>query len=308
VMGTAFAQVGILDLYDVRDDCRHPELLSSTRSALLGHGSGWSPDGRTFYATGAGGQSLTAIDVSDPASPQPLLERYGVNYHGLRLSADGRRMYVANIGNDLSGGLPGEGLRILDVSDVQDRVANPEVRVLADLSWSGSIPQVAQPFTRDGRHYLFEVDEFATGRTAPEDWTVGAARIIYVEDPRHPVGVSDVRLEVHEPDARRTAYGDPGASSPLGGYTAHYCSLPYPRDPRIAACSMIASGLRVFDISDLRHPREAAYFNRPQPGEAASVMAQPAWDVARRSVWFTDTGRGFYAVRLTNGVGNLLRR
>ena len=40
-------------------------------------------------------------------------------------------MYVANIGNDLSGGtLPGEGLRILDVSQIQDRVPNPSVPVL----------------------------------------------------------------------------------------------------------------------------------------------------------------------------------
>lgn len=308
VMGTAFAAPGILDLYDVRTDCRHPRLLSTTRSALLGHESGWSPDGRTFYATGSGGQSLTAIDVSDPARPRPVFETYGVNYHGLRLSADGRQMYVANIGNDLSGGLPGEGLRVLDVSEIQDRVPNPQVRDLADLSWSGSIPQVAQPFTRGGRHYLLEVDEFATGRTAPQDWTVGAARIIDIEDPKHPVVVSDIRLEVHQPEARRQAYGDPGASSPLGGYTAHYCSVPYQRDPRIVACSMIASGLRVFNISDLRHPREVAYFNRPPTGGAASAMAQPAWDVARRSVWFTDTDRGFYAVRLTNGVGALLRR
>lgn len=309
VMGNAFASVGILDLYDLREDCRHPKLLSTTRSALLGHESGWSPDGRTFYATGSGGQSLTAIDISEPARPVPLFETYGVNYHGLRLSADGRRMFVANIGNDLSGGLPGAGLRVLDVSEVHDREPNPSVHVLGDLAWSGgSIPQVAQPFTRDGRHYLFEVDEFARGRTSPEDWSVGAARIIDVEDPRHPVVVSDVRLEVHQPEQRRTAYGDPGAGSPLGGYSAHYCSLPYPRDPKIAACSMIASGLRVFDISDLRHPREVAYFNRPEPGEAASAMAQPAWDVARRSVWFTDTGLGFYAVRLTNGVGKLLRR
>lgn len=309
VMGTAFAHLGILDLYDVRTDCRHPRLLSSTRSALLGHESGWSPDGRTFWATGSGGQSLTAIDVSDPRRPRPVFETYGVNYHGLRLSDDGRQMYVAHIGNDLTGGLPGAGLRILDVSEVQDREPAPRVSVLSDLTWTGgAIPQVAQPFTRDDRQYLFQVDEFARGRTAPQDWSVGAARIIDVEDPRHPVVVSDVRLEVHEPGERRAAYGDPGASNPLGGYTAHYCSLPYPRDPRIAACSMIASGLRVFDISDLHHPREVAYFNRPETGAAASAMAQPAWDVPRRSVWFTDTGRGFYAVRLTNGVGALLTR
>ena len=37
------------------------------------------------------------------------------------------------------------------------------------------------------------------------------------------------------------------------------------------------------------------------------AMSQPAWDVARGQVWFTDGNSGFYAVRLTNGVGRLLR-
>ena len=37
-------------------------------------------------------------------------------------------------------------------------------------------------------------------------------------------------------------------------------------------------------------------------------MAQPAWDVRRRAVWYTDTNRGFFVVALTNGVGRLLKR
>jgi hypothetical protein len=36
-------------------------------------------------------------------------------------------------------------------------------------------------------------------------------------------------------------------------------------------------------------------------------MSQPAWDIKRRSVWYTDGNKGFYVVRLTNGVGRLLR-
>ena len=35
-------------------------------------------------------------------------------------------------------------------------------------------------------------------------------------------------------------------------------------------------------------------------------MSQPAWDVARHQVWYSDGNSGFYAVRLTNGVGALL--
>ena len=37
-------------------------------------------------------------------------------------------------------------------------------------------------------------------------------------------------------------------------------------------------------------------------------MSQPAWDAARRSVWYTDGNAGFFVVRLTNGVGRLLVR
>ena len=78
---------------------------------------------------------------------------------------------------------------------------------------------------------------------------------------------------------------------------------------------MILSGLRVFDIRDVRHPKEVAYFNRPLSPVAdptnpeamgAFAMSQPAWDPERRSVWYTDGNTGFYVVKLTNGVGRLL--
>ncbi|MGH3361584.1 MAG: LVIVD repeat-containing protein [Nocardioides sp.] len=323
VLGNPATNAGILDLYDVKDDCRHPTLLSSTPTAVLGHESGWSPDGRTFYAASTGGQTLTAIDVSNPVLPRPVFFQSGVNYHGLRLSADGRTMYVANIGNDSGGAqFSSGGLRILDVSEIQERAPDPQVEILSDLSWPElSIPQVAEPFTKNGRDYLLEVDEYANYdfSSGPDQSAapVGAARIIDVTDPRQPRVVSNLRLEVHQPAARRSGQrDDPGAQSPVQGYAGHYCSVPRRDDPKVVACSMIASGLRVFDIRNLREPREAAYFNRPlaetQPlnptAEGAFAMSQPAWDVRHRQVWYSDGNTGFYAVKLTNGVGRLLRR
>ena len=321
VMGNAFASLGVLEVYDIDTDCRAPTLLSRTTEATLGHESGWTRDGLTFYAASSGGQTLTAIDLSDPTAPKRLFEQHGVNYHGMRLSADGRTMYVAHIGNDLSGlTLPGEGLRILDVSEIQDRLPDPGVQVVSNLSWDeGSIPQVAQPFRRKGRDYLLEVDEFSTvglndGSVDPRRSVVGAARIVDVTDAGSPRVVSDLRLQVHQPADRVEAGDDPGASNPFGGYTAHYCSLPRFRNPRLAACSMIGSGLRVFDIRDVRRPREVAYFNQPvAPGSdasessGASAFSQPAWDVADRSIWYSDETSGFWVVRLTNGVARLLR-
>jgi hypothetical protein len=93
------------------------------------------------------------------------------------------------------------------------------------------------------------------------------------------------------------------------GYAAHYCNIPTRVDPKIVACSFIASGLRVFNISDLTHPREIGYFVSPttpniENGYQASdfAMAQPAFDVARHEIWYTDGGTGFYVLRLNNGV------
>ncbi|MFC6285113.1 LVIVD repeat-containing protein [Nocardioides sp. GCM10027113] len=322
-LGNAATNVGVLDVYDVRDDCREPRLLSSTPVALLGHESGWSRDGLTFWAASTAGQTLVALDLTDPATPVPVFEQAGVNYHGLRLSRDGRTMYVANIGTEANGAFASGGLRILDVSEVQERHPTPAVPVLADLTWPEmSIPQVAEPFRRGGRDYLLEVDEFANYSTdAGADQSgapVGAARIVDVTHPRRPRVVSHLRLAVHQPAARRgEQQDDPGAQSPVQGYAAHYCSVPRYRNPKAVACSMIASGLRLFDIRRLDAPREVGYFNTPvRPGsqpenpeaEGGYAMAQPAWDLRRRSVWYSDGHTGFHVVRLTNGTGRLLRR
>ena len=50
-----------------------------------------------------------------------------MNYHGLRFSADGDTLYAANIGEPGPARAHRRGLRILDVSEIQDRKANPEV-------------------------------------------------------------------------------------------------------------------------------------------------------------------------------------
>jgi hypothetical protein len=321
-MGTAATLPGILDIYDVKTDCRHPRLLSTTLASLFGHESGFSRDGKTFYTSGTVA-GFAAVDVSDPKRPRTIFQQLGVQYHGMRLSNDDKTLYAAHVGEVTGAGLTGGGLRILDVSDIQERKPHPQVTELSQLSWQNhSIPQVAEPFTRDGHEYLLEVDEFVDlfsvyGLSNLPESPVGAARIIDIDDPRHPRIVSNIRLEVHQPDVRTgPQLKDPGAWFPAQGYAAHYCSMPTRKNPKIAGCSMILSGLRLFDISDVKHPREVAYFNKPVTkvkkltvfGDGAYAMSQPTWDIKNGSVWYTDTNSGFYVVRLTNGVQKLLRR
>jgi hypothetical protein len=142
---------------------------------------------------------------------------------------------------------------------------------------------------------------------------VGAARIIDISDERRPFVVSNIRLEVHQPENRAAIAGDPGAQSPVQGYAGHYCNVPQRAEPGILACSMILSGLRVFDIRDPEHPREIAYHVAPPSTVSVTgtpiideranyAMSQPAFAAERGEIWYSDGTSGFYALRMDPGV------
>lgn len=297
VTGTLSTSVGILDIYDVSQDCRQPVLQSTSPMGVLGHESGLSPDGNTFWSASTATDYIFAVDISDPKLPQVIyVGDFGS--HGITVSADGTRTYLANTG---------EGLIVLDTTEVQERVPNPTVTEVGRLDWtSRSIPQSAEPFTVDGHPYMMEIDEFGTLSE------VGAARIIDLSDETAPFVVSNLRLEVHQPEHFDTIRDDPGATLPIQGYAGHYCALPSRVDPTIIACSMILSGLRVFDITDPAKPVEIAYFNAPvQPRpvfdsgitggtfEASNwAMSAPAFVPERNEIWYTDAFQGFQVVRL----------
>ncbi len=294
-MGSPATAPGIVDIYDVSQDCRNPVLKSTSPLGILGHESGFSPDGRTLWISTTSRPGVTAIDVSNPVLPSILWRSADLTFHGMSFSADGNRLYGADVGD--------RGLAILDVSQVQRRVANPVVPPVSHVTWPEvSIPQNSIPVTIKGRRYLIEFDEYASGDK------VGAGRIIDIANEKKPRVVSNLRLEVHQPSARASDQAnDPGAPYLVQGYAAHYCGVPQEIEPGIVACSMILSGLRVFDIRDPFRPREIAYFNKPAPNtlpliSGSYAMSAPSFDVARREVWFADGDSGFYVVKLTNNA------
>jgi hypothetical protein len=193
-------------------------------------------------------------------------------------------------------------------------VANPEIRLVSHLTWSTvSTPQTAIPVTITAsdppgteprpHEYIVEVDEFGGGER------VGAARIINIDDEANPYVVSDMRLAVHTPEAQGGDQNDdPGeGGTGLQGYRAHYCGVPQRAEPGIVACSMIVSGLRVFDIRDPFNPVEIAYMNVPPAATATGqggpyAMSQPAFVPERGEIWYSDGNSGFFNVKLTNGV------
>jgi hypothetical protein len=300
VAGNLSTAPGIVDIWDVSQDCLNPQFQSSSLAGILGHESGMAPDGNTYYVGSAGGTTTVAVDISNPLLPRTI---WAGNYsaHGMTVSDDGNRLYISAVG---ANGLSKAELIILDVSEIQSRELIPNVTEVARLDWEPvSIPQIAEPFTRDGKAYLFEVDEYGHGSE------VGAARIIDIDDETNPKVVSNIRLEVHNPENFDAIADDPGASFQAQGYAAHYCNIPTRVNPTIAACSMIVSGLRVYDIRDPHNPKEIAYFNPPQNARvtpyfeaSAWAMSGPAFVPERKEIWYSDGYAGLFVVKLTNDV------
>jgi hypothetical protein len=301
VLGNPSTYPGMVSVYDVHADCRHPVLQSSQVVARLGHESGFSADGKTFYATSTATKGITAVDVTNPKTPHAIWQG-NILSHGMSLSDDGNRAYLAD---------PTDGyMTILDTSEIQARKANPQPREISRLTWkSVSIPQNAVPIRVNGKPHILEFDEYTAGaRGGNDNNAVGAARIIDISNERKPFVVSNLRLQVNNPKEHQEASGDPGAASPVQGYAAHYCGVPTEDDPQVVACSFIASGLRVFDISDLKHPKEIAYYVAPTKPENENfqmasdfAMSKPAFAPGRQ-IWYSDGGTGFYVVRVAASV------
>ncbi len=248
------------DVYDIKTDCAHPRLLNAlagslTVPALVGsHEGGFSPDGRTYYAASGVGGLVTAIDVTDPAHPHVLLtQSVATINHGFSISDDGKTMYAATI--------EPLGLLVLDISDVQARRADPQIRQVASLTWTdGGNPQMTIPFTSGGHKWLYVVDEAGTG----------GVRLVDIEDPRKPVIAREYRLEIDQPQNGSLRSQDTGGDG-IFGYDAHYCAVDRQTDPTKLACGYYQSGVRVFDIHDPMHPRELAYYDPPAQTGAANI-------------------------------------
>ncbi|MFN2522157.1 MAG: LVIVD repeat-containing protein [Mycobacteriales bacterium] len=291
---------GFVDVYDVTANCLDPQLKSSTPLGVLGHESGFSPDGNTYYAGSLYGRTLAAVDLTNPVVPSILWFTTAYSPHGMSLSDDGKTMYMAEASQQAGAY---DGLTVLDVSQVQNRTLNPSVPVISKTTWPNvGTPQTTEPFTVNGHPYLMETDEYGSGSK------VGAGRIIDIADIKKPVVISNMRLQVNQEknQADPEQAKDPGASEDFQGYEGHYCTIPTRVNPTIVACSFIVSGFRLFDITDVTKPQEIAYFNGkvlPDSNplhQGAFAMAAPAFSPKNpNEYWYSDENLGFYAVRTT---------
>jgi len=119
--------------------------------------------------------------------------------------------------------------------------------------------------TIGGRRYLTVVSYGASpqiygksgGKCAAGLPISGFPRIIDISDEKNPKTVSKLMLEITDPTHCAEVENDPTIAS---GYSSAYCSADDTRNAKMLACAYSEGGLRVFDIRDVRNPREIAYY------------------------------------------------
>jgi hypothetical protein len=328
--------LGGFTTYDV-SDCAHPVLKASVVLAdSHGHAGNFTPDGLTYYATqsfrGIGG-IMPVVDVSDPSNPNHLLNwqfNGDGRSHDTSFSKDGTRLYAPQPGipGNTGSSIGPNGLVILDVSDIQFRRPNPQIRTISTLFWNdGGQAQNTVPVEIKGRPYILFTDELGsagTNRAAacaqnlPPD---GFARLIDISDETNPTEAAKLMLEVSDPANCAATLND--STNPIFRYDSHYCTVDDPKNAKLAACAYFQAGVRVFDIRDPYHPKEVAYY---KPG-AVGAAARPGSDLAQRVpnrdhdwsssnsrfvkikgvnyLWITSQDNGFQVLKFTNHLKHL---
>ncbi len=289
-----------VDIYDLSDDCRFPQLLASAPvgtgtdgsgvvQPIIGHEGSWVPDGLTYYGgdlrftppgtTTRIGQYY-AVDTSDPTRPKLITSWLtgvpGARVHGMSISDDGKRGYFVSLRGSSPDFLTdttqpaANGLLIYDLSEIQARLPNPQAKLISSLFWKdGSVAQHTINVKIDGKPFVIFVDEGGSGGNNSAGWQAACAaglppfplaRIIDISDETNPKIVSRLALEIHNPSNCSQVLPDLVG---LSGFTygSHYCSVDNRHHATTLACGYFNSGIRVFDIRDPVRPREIAYFN-----------------------------------------------
>lgn len=325
------------DVYDLSQDCAHPVLLSATQMPNNGHEGEWEPDGRTYW--GSSTSEYHAIDVTDPKHPTQMLTWAPSCKctHGMSFSDDGMRAYFTTLGS-APAAVAGQvdGLIIADISDIQLRRPNPQVRVISQVTWpDGNDAQHTIPLTIGGKPYLVFVDETGSGGIGTNAaWAYscaaglppyGHARIFDISDEKNPKPVSNLTLQTDDPANCSTVTQDTNGQV-IFGYDSHYCYADQRHDATALACGYFNSGIRVFDIRDPYHPREIAYYNPPAQlgktgqlpgsehaaGQIGTSVLTADWCSSQvrfyhakdgsYQLWAQCQDNGFMTLRFTNGA------
>jgi hypothetical protein len=290
-------------------DPENPRRLGHFRTGGGGTHRNYYAGGRYVYATGLpegfDGHILQIVDIDDPGNPVEVSRwwrpgqwiaggeggvPFGTLLHG-GAYVHGERAYLP-----YSAG----GFVILDVADKR------QPRLVSDLPFSPPFQSfiavhTAVPLTRRD---LVVVNSEAIAENCDEP--LGYAGIVDVADEEKPRLMSLFPLPKPPPGASYANFCSKGGR--FGPHNQHQWQFQdvLLHDEDLVFLTYFNAGLRVYDISDPRLPREVAYFVPPDPEERRGLLPETALvcqseDVlvdARGNIYVTDKNLGIYVLRL----------
>jgi len=274
-------------VYDLSSGCLHPSRRASiSLSGSQAHMGNFAQDGMTYYVgqnnRGIGG-FVYVVALDDPSNPQELPPWQFLSDgrpHGMWTNAAGTRLYAGQPGlfGNTGSSIGPDGLVIDDVSDYQFRRLNPQIRIVSKVFWSDQgQAEDMYPIHVQGRTYIVSTDESGGAGGAgglPAACARGASpfgypNIIDITNEKKPTIVAKLMLQVSEPANCMKLVNDPpdvGAGAPE--YSVERCVANGADNPTMLACTFHNAGLRVFDIRDMFHAKEIAYYKPPAPRTA----------------------------------------
>ncbi|OFW09277.1 MAG: hypothetical protein A3H27_03725 [Acidobacteria bacterium RIFCSPLOWO2_02_FULL_59_13] len=150
----------------------------------------------------------------------------------------------------------------------------------------------------------------------PCDEPISAAAIVDIKDPKNPRLISLFPVPVPPPDSPHKNFCEkPGRFGPHN-LNEHQHSRFTDHNENMVYIAYDNAGLRVYDISDARLPREVAYFIEPPPGKSANrkspahlaslgcprcIQAEDVVVDTRGYIYLTDSNQGLWILRLSGG-------
>ncbi len=299
----------VWDLADPED----PKRLGQFRTGGAGTHRNYYDGGRYVYATGMPqgyeGHILQIVDIDDPKHPSEV-SRWWKKGQWVAGGEEGAAAATALHGGAYIRGerafLPygGGGFVIIDVADKK----NPAL--LAELSFSPPFsPSIAvhtaQPLS--GRE-LVVVNSEAIAENCDEP--LGYAGVVDIHDESRPRLCSLFPLPKPPEGAPYRNFCEKGGR--FGPHNQHQWQYQEAllHEENLVFLTYFNAGLRVYDISDERLPREVAWFLPPDPKERRGPLPKTrlvcqSEDVlvdARGNIFLSDKNLGIYVLRLKAGA------
>ncbi|MFW3169811.1 LVIVD repeat-containing protein [Geodermatophilus sp. CPCC 206100] len=298
---------GVL-LWDLTGDPAEPELVGEWRTGSYGTHRNFYAGGRHAYLTAAGpdvvGQCLVILDVSDPAAPREVSRWAWPDQ--LAGTGEPPLAYLhgpAYVSGDLAYLPYGRvGLVVLDVSDVR----SPRLVSVLGFGDLGSFLGLHSAVPIPERDLLVVNSEAIEehGREA-----LNYAFVVDVADPSRPRVLSSLPVPRPGPGLPYPSYYDKGGRFGPHNQHHHQGNPAHFRLREHVLMTYFNAGLRLFDISDAREPREVGWFVPEDPAERRGVLptelATQFEDVvvdARGYVYCTDKNHGVFVLRYAPGL------